>query len=350
MNTKCKLGAAGVALIAGTMLAGLSGLTSPASADPIADFYKDRTVTITFGFGVGGTYGKYSLMLGEFLSRHIPGNPKVLTQSMPGAGGLKAANYAYNVMAKDGTGLYMPVDSLIISQLLRPNKVKFKSDGFTWLGTVIQSNATIVVRADAGINSLEDLKTTQVIMASSGKGSQTFLMPQLLNALYGAKFKIVMGYRGSANMQLSMEQGETQGVSLTWLAWKSNKPEWLKPDGFARAIVQIGYEKEPDLDAPMFSDMVTSVEDKQIVNFMASMSPIGRGLAVPPGVSKEKISALRWAFDKTVSDPEFIAAAIKRRLRVNPLTGERIQSIVRQSLEASPAVVKRAQKLIMGTN
>jgi tripartite-type tricarboxylate transporter receptor subunit TctC len=244
----------------------------------------------------------------------------------------------------------MPVDSLIISQLLRPNKVKFKSDEFTWLGTVIQSNATIVVRSDAGINKLEDLKTKQVIMASSGKGSQTFLMPQLLNALYGAKFKIVMGYRGSRKMQLSMEQGETQGVSLTWLAWKSNRPDWLKPDGFARAIVQIGYNKEPDLNAPMFSDVVKSREDKQIVNFMASMSPIGRGLAVPPGVSKDKISALRWAFDKTVSDPAFVAAATKRKLQVNPLTGERIQSIVKQSLQASPDVVKRAQKLIMGSS
>ncbi len=344
MTTRRKLSAAGVALIAGAMLAG------PASADPIADFYKGKTVKIVFGFGVGGTYGKYSLMLGEFLSRNIPGKPKVVTQSMPGAGGLKAANYAYNVMAKDGTGLYMPVDSLIISQLLRPNKVKFKSDEFTWLGTVIQSNATIVVRSDAGINKLEDLKTTQVIMASSGKGSQTFLMPQLLNALYGAKFKIVMGYRGSRKMQLSMEQGETQGVSLTWLAWKSNRPDWLKPDGFARAIVQIGYNKEPDLDAPMLSDVVKSAADKQIVNFMASMSPIGRGLAGPPGVSKDKISALRWAFDKTVSDPEFIAAATKRKLKVNPLTGERIQSIVKQSLQASPAVVKRAQKLIMGSS
>ena len=342
MSKKWKLSAASVALIAGALLAG------PASADAVTDFYKGKTVKIVFGFGVGGTYGKYSLMLGEFLSKHLPGNPNVVTQSMPGAGGLKAANYAYNVMPKDGTGLYMPVDSLIISQLLRPNKVKFKSDDFTWLGTVVQSNATIVVRSDTGIRSLEDLKTKQVIMASSGKGSQTFLMPQLLNALYGAKFKIVTGYRGSRKMQLSMEQGETQGISLTWLAWKSNRPDWFKPDGFARAIVQIGYAKEPDLDAPMFSDVVKSPEDKQIVNFMASMSPIGRGLAVPPGVSKDKISALRWAFDKTVSDPTFIAAAKKRSLQVNPLTGERIQAIVRQSLQVSPAVVKRAQQLIMG--
>ena len=333
------LGAAALAFIA----------TTPAKADAIADFYKGNTLKIVFGFGVGGTYGKYSLMLGEFLSKHIPGNPTVVTQSMPGAGGLKAANYAYNVMPKDGSSLWMPVDSLVISQLLRPKKVKFISDKFTWLGTVIQSNATIVVRSDAGINKLSDLKSKQIIMASSGKGSQTFLMPQLLNALYGAKFKIVTGYRGSRKMQFSMEQGETQGVSLTWLAWKSGKAAWFKPGGFAKPIVQIGYEKEADLSSvPMFSDVVTSAEDKKIVAFMASLSPIGRGLAVPPGVPAARVAALKTAFRKTVTDPDFIAAATKRNLRVSPLTGDQIQNIVNNALKISPAVVKRAQKLIMG--
>jgi tripartite-type tricarboxylate transporter receptor subunit TctC len=323
--------------------------TGPAQAQSAEDFFKGKTLKIIFGFGVGGTYGKYSLMLAEFLSRHIPGNPKVVTQSMPGAGGLRAANYAYNAMPKDGTALYMPVDSLVISQLLRPNKVKFKSNLFTWLGTVIQSNATIVVRADAGINSLSDLKSKQVIMASSGKGSQTFLMPQLLNALYGAKFKIVMGYRGSRKMQLSMEQGETQGVSLTWLAWKSGKPDWFKPGGFAKTVVQIGVEKEADLGhVPMFSDVVQSAEDKQIVAFMASLSPIGRGLALPPGVRSDRVAALKAAFARTVSDPDFLAAAAKRNLRVNGLTGDQVQTIVDNALNISPAVVKRAQKLIMG--
>lgn len=336
-------GAAVAALAVSVLAAG------PARAQSAEEFFKGKTLKVIFGFGVGGTYGKYSLMLAEFLSKHIPGNPKVVTQSMPGAGGLRAANYAFNVMPKDGTGLYMPVDSLVISQLLRPNKVKFKSNLFTWLGTVIQSNATIVVRADAGIEKLSDLKTKQVIMASSGKGSQTFLMPQLLNALYGAKFKIVMGYRGSRKMQLSMEQGETQGVSLTWLAWKSGKPQWFKPGGFAKTVVQIGYEKEADLgDVPMFSDVVKSAEDKQIVAFMASLSPIGRGLAVPPGVRSDRVAVLKAAFTKTVSDPAFLAAAKKRNLRVSGLSADQVQKIVDNALQISPAVVKRAQKLIMG--
>jgi tripartite-type tricarboxylate transporter receptor subunit TctC len=244
----------------------------------------------------------------------------------------------------------MPLETLVITELLRPKAVKYKSDKFTWLGTVVQSNSVIVARADAGINSIADLKTKRVIMASSGKGSPTYLMPATVNGLLGAKFKIVTGYRGSAKMMLSMEQGETQGVALTWLAWASGKPQWFKSGGFAKPIIQIGNEREKDLpDVPMLSDLVTSAEDKQIVGFMASLSPIGRGLAVPPGVSKDKIAALRWAFDKTVSDPEFIAAAKKRRLRVNPLSGERIQSIISQAMATSPAIVLAARQKIFGT-
>lgn len=337
----------GIAAAATLSLA--ASISMPAKAESVADFYKGRTVTIVVGFGAGGTYGKYSLMLGEFLSDKIPGKPKVVVQHMPGAGGLKATNYAYNVMPKDGSGLIMPVDSLIISQLLRPKKVKFDSSKFTWLGTVIQSNAVIAIRADAGIKKLSDLKNKQVIVASSGVGSQTFLMPQLLNALYGAKFKIVKGYKGSRKMQLAMEQGEAQGVSLTWLAWKSAKAKWFEPGGFAKAVVQIGFTKEGDLSkVPMFGDVVKSKEDKQIVNFMASLSPIGRGLAVPPGVPADRIAALKKAFWATVNDPTFKAAAVKRNLRVNPLTGAQVQKIVNDSMKVSAPVVKRARKLIMG--
>jgi tripartite-type tricarboxylate transporter receptor subunit TctC len=342
MFAKLKYGAFTVALAMGVFS------TGPAMADAISDFYKGRTVTLVFGFGVGGTYGKYSLTLAEFLSKHIPGNPKIVAQSMPGAGGLKATNYAYNVMAKDGSALFMPPDSLVISQLLRPKKVRYDATKFTWLGTVIQSNSVIVVRSDAGISKLSDLRSKQVIMASTGKGSQTFLIPQLVNAVYGAKFKIVMGYKGSRGSQYAMEQGEAQGVSLTWLAWKTGKPHWFEK-GFAKPVVQNGFVKEPDLaDVPMLIDVVKNEDHKKIVRFMATLSPIGRGLAVPPGVPAARVAALRMAFQKTVADPEFIAAAERRRLRVNAASGEEIQKIVTDSMDVPAAVVRQAQKMIMG--
>jgi len=323
--------------------------STPAQADPVEDFYKGRTVRIIQGFSVGGTYGRYASMFAQFLPKYIPGNPTIIAERMAGAGGLKAANFAYNAMARDGSSLYVPVDSLVISQLLRPKAAKYKANEFTWLGNAIQSNAVIVVRTDAGINTLADLKTKRIVMASSGKASQTFLMPALLNALYGAKFKIVTGYRGAAPMRLAMEKGEAQGISLTWLSWRSGVPHWFKPGGFAKAIVQIGVEKEVELpNVPMFSDVVTSKADKQIVAFMASLGPIGRGLAVPPGVPADRVKALRKAFSQMVADPDFIAEAKKRRVRVNALSGEQVQKFVNEALKVSPEIVARAKKLIMG--
>lgn len=320
-----------------------------ARADAIADFYKGKTVKIVYGFGPGGTYGKYSFILAEFLTRHIPGNPKVITQSMPGAGGLKAANYAFNVLPKDGTGLYMPLETMVIFELLRPEKAKYRSREFIWLGTAIQTNSVIGVRADAGADSLADLKTREVVMAASGRSSPTYLMPRAVGALTGAKFKIVTGYRGAAKMQLAVEQGEAQGIALTWLSWKTNKAEWFKPGGFVKALAQIGYEPEKDLPGvPMLSDLLTSEEDKQIVAFLASLSSIGRGLVAPPGTPADRVAALRKAFAATVAEPGLLAAAEKRKLRINPLPAAAIQKIVNRSFDISPEVLERARKKITG--
>ncbi len=337
-------------LFAGVAVAAALALCGPvvANAQSAADFYKGKTLKIIFGYGVGGTYGKYSQILAQYLAPNL-GAETVITQSMPGAGGIKATNYFYNVASKDGLTLLMPPDTLIISELLRPKAVKYKSGDFTWLGTAVQSNSVIAIRGDAGIKTVQDLKNKKIIMGSTGKGSQTFLMPMLANGVYNSKFKIVSGYKGSRKAQLAMEQGEVQGVSLTWLSWKSAKEKWFK-EGFAKAVLQIGVTKEKDLpDVPMLSDLVTG-EDKKIVNFMASMGPIGRGLVAPPGVPQDRIAFLRAAFDKTVADPAFAADAQKRKLRVISATGSEVQKIVTESLKISGPTVKRAQSLIFGNS
>lgn len=331
-----------VALAAALVIGG----TTASSAETAAEFYKGKTLKIVFGFGVGGTYGKYSQILAQYIAPYL-GADKVITQSMPGAGGIKATNYVYNVAGKDGLTLFMPPDTLIISELLRPKAIKYKSNDFVWLGGAIQSNSVIAIRGDSGIEKVSDLKGKQVIMGSTGKGSQTFLMPMLANGVFGAQFKIVSGYKGSRKAQLAMEQGEVQGISLTWLSWKSAKEQWFK-DGFAKAVIQIGTEKEAELpDVPMLVDLVSG-EDKKIVNFMATMAPIGRGLVVPPGVPKDRIDFLRDAFAKTVADPNFAADAEKRKLRVKAATGEQIQSIVEKSMNVSDKTVERARSLIFG--
>lgn len=322
-----------------------SGATA-ANAQSPAEFYKGKTMKIVFGFGVGGTYGKYSQLLAQYLAPYL-GADKIITQSMPGAGGIKATNYMYNVGSKDGLTLFMPPDTIVVSELLRPKAVKYKSSGFTWLGTAVQSNAVIAIRGDSGITKVSDLKSKEIIMGSTGQGSQTFLMPKLANGVFGSKFKIVSGYKGAQKTQLAMEQGEVQGISLTWLSWKSAHEKWFK-EGFAKPVIQIGVEKEVDLpDVPMLVDLVSG-DDKKIVNFMATMGPLGRGLTVPPGVPQDRIDFLRAAFAKAVADPNFAVNAEKRKLRVKSATGSDLQKIVNNSLEVSDKTVERARALIFG--
>ena len=161
-----------------------------AHADDVAVFYSGKTVTILVGFSAGGTYGKYSRMLAQFMGSHIPGTPRVKVQHMPGGGGLKAMNHAYNRLPKDGTGLVMPVDTLIVSELLRPEKAQFKSRNFTWLGAVVQTNSVLAVRADTGVRSASDLRNIEVVMGATGKASPTFLIPSTLNGLLGTRLKL----------------------------------------------------------------------------------------------------------------------------------------------------------------
>jgi len=186
-------------------------------------------------------------------------------------------------------------------------------------------------------------------MASTGRGSQTWIVPHLLNKMYGTRFKIVLGYEGSAKAQLAMESGEAHGISLTWESWKSNRPQWFEPGGFAKPIVQLGIAKERELpQVPMLTDLVTDDGDRQIARLVATLSLLGRGLAVPPGVPGERVAALRQAFEAMAADPEFQAEAAKRKLRLDPLTGPEVQKSVGEVLAMSPQVVDRARALMNG--
>jgi len=322
-------------------------LPAAASADVMERTFKGKKVTIVVGFDAGGTYGLYSQLLAQYLAPRIPGKPTIIVQYMPGGGGLKAVNYAFKVMPKTGLNWIMPPDSIVISNLLEPDKARYDARKFTYLGNVVQTNAVVVVRADKGVKTLEDLQKTQVIVGSTGTGSQTFLVPSTLNALFGTKIKIVQGYKGSMNMMQSVEQKEIDGGSLTWGAWSANRPAWFK-DGYALPIVQLGMEPDPDLPkVPMLSSYAKSDEDKQIVALISSLGPIGRSLALPPGVDMARAELLRAAFAATVADPAFRENAKKRRLDVNPMSGEALQKVVEDLMKVPPTVVKRARDQIM---
>ncbi len=335
-------------------LAGLGVLAAgamPAAADELGGMYSGKTVKIIYGYGSGGTYGKTSILLSRHLGKFIPGNPTIITQSMPGAGGLKSANFAYNAMPKRGFNLLMPPDMSIVSQLLRPKKVKYDVRNFTWLGRVFGSNNMTVVRRDTGIRTIQDAMKKQVVMGSTGKGSPTFIVTSLLNGLAGTKFKIVMGYKGSARTKQALEQGEVMGVSLAWASWKNDKAAWFKgDDSFVIPLAQNGFEAEKDWpNIPLVRDLVKDPTARAAADLIATNSLLGRGLVLPPGAPKKLTAPLRAAFWKAVNSPAFTAEAKKTRLPLQQKTAADIHKTVNKVLQMSPAAVATARKAIFGS-
>jgi tripartite-type tricarboxylate transporter receptor subunit TctC len=322
-------------------------LAGPAVADPVEDFYKNKTLTILVPFGPGGTSYDYATLAAQNQGRLIPGHPRVITQSMPGAGGIRLALYGYSAAAKDGTAILFPADSIAVSQKVQPNEAKYDSTKFPWLGTISQTRGVIAIRGDIGVKNVNDMKTKEVFMASSGTGSQTEIYPALTNALLGTKMKIVKGFDGSATSMIAIESGEMHGTTNTWQVWR-RRPDWFK-SGYLVPILQFGAGREAELpDTPNLIDLVDSPDDKQLVKLVSSLGPIGRGLALPPGVPPDRVAALRRAFQDLLKDAAFLEQAKKMNLPIDPLSAEEVERFVSEVVNTPAAVVARARTTLFG--
>lgn len=332
------------ALAAGIVLA-------PFAATHAMD-YAGKTLKIVIPYGPGGTYDKYGQTFARHLGNHLPGKPNIIVVHMPGAGGVKAMNWMYNVMPKDGMNMITPLDNSVVNQLMRPEKMRFDAGKMRWLGTSNQTNLVLVVRSDTGVKTVADMKTKALVGGASGKNSTGYIGPRLAAGLLGWNIKMTTGYKGSSKTIFSVEQGETQMAMYNWLAWGSKVPHWFKGDKpFGKIVLQIGIWRDPDVpkSVPMLSDLVTNPEDKAVVAFVASLGALGRGLAMPPGVSSDSVATLRKGYDAMNADPAFEQELKKRKLRLIPATGAQIEKIVADSIKgATPAVVEKARKIIFG--
>lgn len=339
----------------GVVFAGLAALAalslSPSNVAAEVSF-KGKTIKIVIPYGPGGTYDKYGVVFSNHLGKYIPGNPTIILQHMPGAGGVKAMNWVYSVAPKDGLTLITPLDNSVVNQLMRPEKMRFDARKFTWLGSSNQTNIVLVVRSDTGVRKWQDMRKKEVIAAATGLAATGYIMPGLVKGILGLKIKIVTGYKGSSKAIFSVERGETQMAGYNWLAWSSKVPHWFEGEKpMARAILQMGVFRDPDLpkSVPMVSDLVTRDIDKKAVDFIKVLGLLGRGLAVPPGTPKDVIETLRASYDRMNADPVFEKELKKRRLRLIPSTGAQIQKIVNSAIEnATPAVVQHARNMIYG--
>ncbi len=333
------------------LAASVTALPALANKAKLMELYKEKTVTITIPYGPGGTYDKYGLSFSNHLGRQLPGKPNMILQYMPGAGGAKAMNWFANVAPRHGRNLIVPLDNTVINQVLRPKKMRYNANDFTWLGSSNQTNSVIVIRADKGIKHINDMKKIQAIGSTSGKNSSTYIFSVLAAKLLGLKMKMVTGYKGSSRSIFAIEQGEVDFTAPNWLAWNSKVPHWFKgKKPFAIPILQNGFFVDPNIpDVPMFTELVKPA-DRPLASFLASAGPLGRGLILPPKSPKYLTKPLRAAYDAMNADPKFNAELKKRKLRLIASKGEVIQGIVAKALkDTSPAVIARVRSLVFGS-
>jgi len=310
-------------------------------------FFARKTITISIGYTAGGSYDLYGRLVARHLGKHIPGQPTVVAQNMPGTGSLKAAAYLYDVAPKDGTALGVVVESAALEQALGNPAAQYDAGRFTYVGRVATSNNIFMQWHTSKVQSIDDSKRIESSLAGTGPGSIAETVPRLLNALAGTKFKLVSGYPASNEAMLAMERGEVEGASSSWAAVSVGKKEWLR-DKKIRIILQTAPERVKELpDAPALPEMGTTAEDKQVYALYASGSAIGRTVIAPPGIAPERVKILRDAFNAMVKDSDFVADIQKLNVELDPLPGERVQELIVRTLNVPLAVRERA-KLAFG--
>jgi tripartite-type tricarboxylate transporter receptor subunit TctC len=317
----------------------------PAWADPIADFYAGKRIDFVIRSGVGGGYDSYSRLLARHIRKHIPGNPQVVPVNMPGGGRIVAANYLAYKAPKDGTVLSIVGQGLVVDQALGLNE-SFKADlrEFNWIGNLSATNQVLVAWHTSPTRTLKDATARETVIGATGAGSISVQVPALLNNLLGTRFKIVQGYPGGEEINLAMERGELEGRATNpWVSYKATEPR-LVSEKLIRPLVQIGMRKEHDLpDVPLLRELAQKPEHQAILDFISEAVVVGRPIATTPGVPKERIAALREAFEKTLKDPEFLKDAENQRAEIDPMTGTELAALI-DKLISTPADIRAKVK------
>ncbi len=321
-------------------------LSAPAFAQAPADFYKGKTLDMIIGFSVGGGYDVYARTVARFMGEQIPGKPRIVPKNMTGAGSRVAANFVFNVAPKDGTVLATADQSMPLEQAVGDAGITFDTRKFTWIGTPIFENNTLVTWHTSPVKTVDDAKRLEVAVGATGFNTSA-QYPQVMNSLLGTKFKIIMGYPGGNEINLAMENGEVAGRgSNNWTSWKSTKPDWIR-DKKINILVQIGLTKAADLpDVPLLMDLAKNEDDRLALKLVSAPPMVGRPVFSTPNVPDDRTKALRDAFDATMKDPAFLEEAKKTGLDINPIGGAELQKIVADIIDTPKPVRDRLASIL----
>lgn len=322
------------------ILAGLAALSLSTAANA-NEYFQGRTITLNIGYSPGGSYDYYGRVFSRHFSRNVKGTPSIVTQSMPGAGSFRAANYMYSGASRDGTQLAIVTQAVAIEEALNNPGVRYKSAEFDWVGRISKSVELSVTWHTSKVKSVEDALKLPVPVASTGPGSGSDSYPRLLNGTLGTKFKVVSGYPGSNDAMMAIERGEVEGGMPALNTLLVSKPDWLKQNK-VNVLVQYGGERAPELpNVPTLNELAKTPGQRQMFEFYSSAGDVGRAFFTTPGVPPAALKELRAAFMRMMKDPDFLDELKRASADFSPASGEDVQKIIKQTVSVSPDIVKQ---------
>ncbi|MFM2128834.1 MAG: hypothetical protein RL477_380 [Pseudomonadota bacterium] len=319
---------------------------SPAAAQSGGSFYKGKTVRLVIGFEPAGSYDLYARLAGRWLGRHVPGQPNVVPQNMPGAGGLSAANHVFRIAARDGTVLAALHNNIAFAQVTGTPNVEYDARKFNWIGRMAAPSDVHYAWHASGVKSFDDLFRKQVVVAGTGPSSNSVIYPTVLNQLMGTKLKILAGFKGTSPANLALERGEVDMALKPWAGIKSGNGDWLR-DRKIVLIVQYSGERNPELaEVPTIVELAKTDEQRQVFGLLTRSTDIGRALSMPPGVPADRVAVMRKAFADMIRDPAMLAEAKKLQLDLEPADGARLEKIVASTFDIGEGAVARAKAIL----
>jgi tripartite-type tricarboxylate transporter receptor subunit TctC len=317
-------------------------------------FYQGKTITIIVGTKAGDVYDLYPRLVAEFMPKFIPGNPNIIVQNVAGAAGLIATNQLYNTSKPDGLTLGAIYPALYFEQHAKRPEVKFDWSKLVWIGSTVSSNSLMYMRSDTPYKTIEDVRTasTPPKCGATGVTSSAYYMPKLLEEATGAKFDVVPGYVAGQDIDLAVERGEVMCRAFTVNAFFAREPfiTWRKKN-FVRVLYQTGNKRDARIkDVPLFNELMdkykTAENVRRLVKVVLAADEFGRPIVFPPGVPADRVKIIRDAFYNTIHDPTLLAEAEKRRLDIDPASGEELDALAKEVMTATPDIVDRVKKLI----
>jgi tripartite-type tricarboxylate transporter receptor subunit TctC len=316
--------------------------------DDVAKFYKGKTITIVVGYAAGGGADLWGRFVARHLGKFVPGNPNVIVQNMPGAGGFAAVNHVYNNAVKDGTVIILPTSTAIAAPLMGTPNVRWDTFKFNWLVNLTRDVASCMASGKSGIKSFWEAEKRVIVFGGDGVDDPAAYHPRLPANLRGYKIKVVMGYKGTGPTMLAVERGEVDAVCAVWASLALANFKEQMDAGKLVPILQVGTRKHPAFgNAPLVSEFAQNDEQRAIVRFIVGPVEISRPFAAPPGVPPARVAALREALWNAAHSEALLADAKKMKLTIDPMKGEETEAALRSALEVSSDIVAKAKKAIL---